>query len=363
MSNFGQIITAVVGVVAGIIANIYYPGSGVFVFAIISGIGSALFPSATEKPRPQEMQFQTSAYGGTIPVLYGTRKLSGNCLWYANFQAHEVMAEGGKGGSSQVAGYSYTVSLAFGLCMNTAGATGMSVTRLWVGKNEKDLATMITNDEIRIYDGNQTAPDSHMAGFLARAPVYKGLCWVVLPNFNLGNSPYIPNLTFEVGGTLEVIPGLAYYSRFPTLGASGSASFPPPEVVVTDQWVSIGMGESWWSPNSGGGWSTDRWVADSVAGFYHFIEWDEDDPSWQQGIRFSKIRFTISGATPKGSIQVWGENLIPYGTTIENLVEYDVTWPADGNFGYVEFWFDGAWETFEVTNIEIYTSDTIVAPV
>jgi len=222
MSNAGRIITFVVAAIVGIVVGYLTQNwaLGFAVFSTIASVGSALFPAKVAQPRPAELQFQTSSYGTAIPVVYGTRKMSGNCLWYDNYQSHKQKSSGGKSGGSSTTGYTYTVSLAWGICMNTANANGeyagLEITRMWSGKNELDLADMIANDDIRIYNGLQTEPDSHMSSFLDRAPVYKGLVWVVLPNFSLGNSPYIPNLTFEVGGTLDINTITSYRSHFLT---------------------------------------------------------------------------------------------------------------------------------------------------
>jgi hypothetical protein len=194
-----MVVGAIVGIVVGVITR--NPYAGFAVFSAIAGVGSALFPatSSTPPPAPGSLSVQTSQYGLTIPVLYGTRKLSGNCLWYDNFKSSAQYAEAGKGGgSSQVTGYTYSVSLAFGLCLIPEGAT-VSLQRMWYGKEELDLAKWLEQDKIRFYDGTQTEPDSHWSQFVDRPPVLKRFCYVVLPNFDLGNSSYLNQLRFEVG--------------------------------------------------------------------------------------------------------------------------------------------------------------------
>jgi len=218
MSNLGQIFSFVVAAIVAIILCVfqqYYAAP--FAFAVIAGIGTALFPTTAASPRPDTLKFQTSQYGGVIPVIYGTRKVCGNCLWYGNYVVHVKKKKVGK---QKVKVYTYSVSMAWGLCLNTAASngeySGMEVTRLWVGKEERDLAQMIEDDDIRIYNGLQTEPDSHMASFLDRPPAYKGLCWVVFPNYDLGKSPYIPNFTFEVSGCLSIDTITSYRSHFLT---------------------------------------------------------------------------------------------------------------------------------------------------
>jgi len=223
---------------------------------------------------------------------------------------------------------------------NASSSSRVSITKVWKGKKKLDLATMIANDWIRIYDGTQTEPDSHMAAFLDRAPVYKGLCWVVLPNYSLGNSPYIPNFTFEVGGTLEIIPNLAYYSQFLTAGTGGTAPYPPPEVIVTGQWIDI-VDPSYWnfhaySPTwdashwNSGGYSTvdlSNWLYGSPA----FVDWMAEN-----GVVITKIKVTHSAsvdpaAWPRMQITSGDGTLVHQVDGYVSDSEMEIDWSAGGS--------------------------------
>jgi hypothetical protein len=154
-----------------------------------------------QKPTPSGLQITSSSYGIPIPIIFGTRKVGGNILYYGNFQsiAHVTESEsGGKGGgggsSSTSTTYTYTVSLAIGLCITDSQA---EVLKCWAGKN------LISASAYTVYNGEQTTPDSHIQACLTaesktRFPVWKNLCYVVFPNFDLGNNPNVPNFTFEV---------------------------------------------------------------------------------------------------------------------------------------------------------------------
>lgn len=191
-NTLGQAIMGVVGIAVSFIPGVniaWYVGLGIGL-----ALGGILFPATVKSPKmkPGGLNIQTSQYGIPVPVVYGTRKIAGNLIWYGNFQSHEVEAEGGKGGSdSQVIGYTYTVGLAFGLCMAPPGRR-MHINKAWAGKNETSL------ERISVYNGSQTSPDSYLAGFVSRAPVWKNLCYVVLRDYDLGNSTQPPNFTFEV---------------------------------------------------------------------------------------------------------------------------------------------------------------------
>ncbi len=197
MSTPGQIATGVVGAVVGYVVSGFNPVGAIYGASIGLTLGGILFPASADisKPAPASLQMQTSQYGITVPVLYGTRKLSGNLIWYGNFQTHEIeTSAGGKGGGgASSTSYTYSVSLAFGLCI----ADGATLITSWAGKD------VLLSSRVTFCDGTQTTPDSHIQAILTglgktRFPVWKGLCYVVLRNFDLGGSPYIPQFAFEV---------------------------------------------------------------------------------------------------------------------------------------------------------------------
>ena len=270
MSNAGQIAFTVVGGVVG--AYVGGPMGAVRGAAVGYAIGSAIFPSTSEQgsPSPGSLQLQTSQYGRTIPVSWGTRKYAGNCIDYQNFQVHEHTSGGkgtmmgGMGGGGQgesTTTYTYTVSLAFGLGMNTNGAAGKRLFRMWKGKNEVDISSMVqddvitglwrtANDELRFYDGTQTEPDTHMAQFHTRNSAYKNFCYIVLPNYYLGASSSVDNFTFEIGDNGVVTQSLRYYTKFLTPGTEslGGGDFPPIGVIMksifmTDETAAEGLSE------------------------------------------------------------------------------------------------------------------------
>ena len=150
-------------------------------------LGGALFPSNAEIPglKPEGLQIQTSQLGQAIPVLYGSRKMAGNLIWYGNFQTHENTEEsGGKGGGGQSSTtYTYSVSMAWGLCFSKNNKA--TVTKAWVGKDKKFDAIQGIDETsgLTMYDGSQTTPDPHIQAMLeadgkTRFPVWKNLTYV-----------------------------------------------------------------------------------------------------------------------------------------------------------------------------------------
>lgn len=197
MSSAGQAVIGIAGAVIGAITPIGW----VIGLSIGLTVGGILFPSTPEVDsnpgKSLDLQIQTSQYGIPVKVVYGSRRLAGNVIWYDNFQKIEHTEEtevGGKGGGQTVSQtyYTYTVSLAVGVCMATSART---VVKIWAGKEQ---IYPYSTETIRLYDGTQTTSDSHIATFTTRDPIWKNLCYVVFENYNLGTSPNVPNFTFEV---------------------------------------------------------------------------------------------------------------------------------------------------------------------
>lgn len=74
-----------------------------------------------EDERIGSMRVQTSAYGGVLPLLYGTTRITGNLIWYGDFVAHPHTessggGKGGGGGGTSHTSYTYTASMALALC-------------------------------------------------------------------------------------------------------------------------------------------------------------------------------------------------------------------------------------------------------
>jgi hypothetical protein len=205
----GSFLQLIFGVVGGIIGYLYPPLGIMWGFFIGMTVGGLLFPSTAKLPKqgPAGLQVQTSTYGGTVPVLYGTRKMAGNVVWYGNFARHKHKKKNWIG-MTTASWYTYTVSIAIVLCM---GPLPISISRVWAGKDELDFNSAGTGwfgtarGVIKVYDGTQTTADPTISAAVPRAPVWKNVCYVVLPNYNLDRIPQIPNFTFEVGGVASVL--------------------------------------------------------------------------------------------------------------------------------------------------------------
>lgn len=222
--SLGQIGGGAGGAGIGALIGSVVPGIGTLVgalwgFAIGSMIGGMVDPPSVKakKIRPAGVDMQTSEYGKVIPYITGSRKLSGNCIWFGKTTAHKHKRDnGGKGGGGggEAVYYTYTQSMAFGLSINSC-----SLIRAWAGKNEIPVTSMT------FYDGTQTDPDPTIQAFLqekgkTRFPVWKNLCYVVFEDFDLGENNVVPNFTFEISrGGLEY-QAIEYTSKWGSAGAA-----------------------------------------------------------------------------------------------------------------------------------------------
>lgn len=156
-------------------------------FSASGGEGAHL--GAARFPGPEE--------GTAIPRVYGTARIGGTLIWATRF-LEQVVEErsGGKGATTSSTArteYSYSVSMALGLCEGPIAG----VRRVFADGRELALDSF----EMRVYPGTATQPPDPL--ILAKqgggAPAYRGLAYVVLENFPLdGFGNRIPLLQFEV---------------------------------------------------------------------------------------------------------------------------------------------------------------------
>ena len=177
----GQILGGIVGGAIGFIVGGPF---GAFVgFSIGSSIGGIFSSPKSQTSGPANQGVMAAQYGTVIPIVFGEPKaITGNCIFYDNFQAdkHKVKQKTLFGSKTVGEYYTYSVSVAFGLSM-----TKCSLVQILVNGVDYPLGT---NGQL-FYDGTQTAPNNHIQDLLTakgrtRFPVWKGLCYAVLPNDN-----------------------------------------------------------------------------------------------------------------------------------------------------------------------------------
>lgn len=165
------------------------------------------------------VQFQSSAYGLPVPLLYGCNRLAPNLIWYGDFTAiaHTEEAEGGKGGGDGGSNttYTYTASFLFGLCEGEIH----SVRRGWI--NKETVANSATLFAF-LKGGVNQQPWSHLASDHPNESLtYPATAIAGAAGYDLGRSSSLPNHNFEVVGLLP-------------LDAAGGKLDADPMAIITD---------------------------------------------------------------------------------------------------------------------------------
>ena len=169
--------------------------------------GSSSKPQAQQQPALSGLAIQTSAYGKVIPLVYGTTRLAPNLIWYGDFVAtpHNsgssggggkggVAGGGGKGGGSGTTTFTYTASVALGLCEGPIDSVGT----VWASKTETSLAAL----GLSLFTGAYAqAPWSYLSSVHPdQALGYSGTAYVAGAGYQLDDNAQLPNHNMEVGG-------------------------------------------------------------------------------------------------------------------------------------------------------------------
>ncbi|MGE0108764.1 MAG: recombinase zinc beta ribbon domain-containing protein [Bdellovibrionales bacterium] len=175
-------------------------------------LGNLLFGSKTEVEgsKLDDLSVQSSTYGGTIQLVYGTMRVAGNVIWSTKLKEtrHESSAGGKGGGGAKQVSYTYSVSFAVGLCAGPVSA----IRRIWADTKliydasaSNTQATEKQAGVIRIHLGTETQkPDSTMEMHLGtgNVPAHRGLCYLVFTDLQLADfSNRIPSISAEVVGS------------------------------------------------------------------------------------------------------------------------------------------------------------------
>src|SRR5690606_23024777 len=152
-----------------------------------------------EGPRLQDLSVQSSAYGVTVPLIYGRTRVAGNVIWSTGLKERrtEEKQGGGKRGSVTTVSYIYSASFAVAL----SGRPIHSVGRVWAGgKLIRGTAGQLSvAGKMRVYTGHEAQlPDPliEAAQGVGQAPAYRGLAYAVLEDLALADfANRIPLLT------------------------------------------------------------------------------------------------------------------------------------------------------------------------
>lgn len=125
------------------------------------------------QPAAGNLRIQTSVYGATIPLVYGTTRVSGNLLWFGGFQAiphTTTTTQGGKGGG-KVKTENTTFTYQAAVIMALAEGPLNTVLSAWRGKQryagQSASSVPVTYTETFVIPvGGGTITVAHAATFL-----------------------------------------------------------------------------------------------------------------------------------------------------------------------------------------------------
>ena len=145
--------------------------------------------------RIDRLRLTGAGEGAAIGQIWGRMRVGGQVIWATQFAETVRRRRSGKGAPTpKVNEYSYSVSLAIGLCEGEI----LRVGRIWADGNE--IATSDLN--MRVYTGGEDQlPDPLIEAVegAGQAPAYRGLAYVVIEDLELaayGNR--VPQFSFEV---------------------------------------------------------------------------------------------------------------------------------------------------------------------
>ncbi|MBM2576806.1 glycoside hydrolase/phage tail family protein [Jannaschia sp. Os4] len=156
---------------------------------------------AVETGRVDRFRLTSASEGTPIPRVVGRYRLGGQVIWAGPFEEHRRTSSqgggGGKGGggrraTQRVTELSYTASVAVAVCEGEVSRVG----RVWADGTEIELDTV----EMRVYPGSEEQlPDPLIAAHEQDAPAYRGVCYVVFEDLDLGAfGNRVPQFSFEV---------------------------------------------------------------------------------------------------------------------------------------------------------------------
>jgi hypothetical protein len=239
------VLTLAGGVLGGGIAGGLGQSLGALFGAYVGGIldrelfGPQQDRRTVEGTRLTELNLSGSAYGQTMPVVWGRMRVPANIIWVRGIREivrteTETVGGGGKGSAGGGGGtqtithtsYHYYADVALGVCE----APITSIYRIWLDKMPLDPEHV---DDIRTYYGDETqSPDPLIQAVegAARTPAFRGLSYVVLENLYL--TPYgnrFPNFEIEVyrGSDADVADARHLVRSVCVMPASGEWAYEP----------------------------------------------------------------------------------------------------------------------------------------
>jgi hypothetical protein len=178
------------------------------------GGGPSPFVNAFDHPQLNSLRYNTSQAGSPIHLCYGTQRVSINLIEFWGFSGSKGGGKGGKGlgptGGKKGANQNYSVNVAFGLCQGPVSFTGPTESgnlRIW---SNGGIALGLGAVGLNGYAGDDgQSPDPVFASGDTNTPVlgYSGTACITGTPMQLGGTPALPNIQFEIGGIMAGTAG------------------------------------------------------------------------------------------------------------------------------------------------------------
>jgi len=190
-------------------------------------LGTALFRPKFQPPAPGDLSSPKIEYGSPIPYVFGAVVTSGAVAWISELRSTEVEAETGKGGGSQVVGYTYSADIKFVIAKIKGAHDIVALTRVWRNGDlvwsarsgaDADTAPASANTEhwddieLRVGGASQdpwTPYETAVGSSLAVAD--RWTTTICITNARFGNSKTPPVYRFEVITAGSASPGDVFW--------------------------------------------------------------------------------------------------------------------------------------------------------
>ncbi|RVT85446.1 host specificity protein [Rhodobacteraceae bacterium CCMM004] len=191
---------------------------------------------AVETGRVDRFRLTGAGEGSPVAHVHGRVRVGGQVIWASDFleTATTTGGGGGKGAPKQptVTEYSYSVSLAVGLCEGVVGRIG----RVWADGDEIARDSL----DLRLYPGTEDQlPDPKIEAVegAGAVPAFRGLAYVVIEDLDLGRfGNRVPQFSFEVtrpepadlegSGAVDLARGVRAVAMMPGTGEYALATTP-----------------------------------------------------------------------------------------------------------------------------------------
>ena len=241
LGYIGGVIGAVIG---GVIGTYVFPGVGTGTGALwgfsigsmVGGVaGQVFWPERADlnlppPPQPHETRLQFSSWGAAIPIQYASGRLAGNIIYMSDIvETIERSRHRQDGVRYYEMVRTYTATFAIAFCEGPVPG----IARIWMNNKvivdfrdplgpyyptgsmelaTANLETAIARSEVffSFYFGIETqTANAAMVALLTEAetPTYRGICYIVLNDFPIGEFSGVPNIEIEIGEIDEIVAG------------------------------------------------------------------------------------------------------------------------------------------------------------